>query len=156
MSIRRTLVHALLCATLLPVAVRAAPLPDAIVGDWSTKEEKSVLRIERDGATFTAAIQRLKVPDGPSGTPKLDHMNPDSSLRTRPVKGLVILRDLRYDGDGIWSGGRIYDPESGNTYRCKVELEGPDRLRVRGFIGIALVGRTEIWRRAGKGAGISP
>jgi uncharacterized protein (DUF2147 family) len=83
-------------------------------------------------------------------------MNPEPSRRGRNILGLVILRDLRSDQDGNWSGGRIYDPESGKTYRCEASLDGPDRVRIRGFVGIALLGRTEIWQRAPKAPILSP
>ncbi|HXP90317.1 MAG TPA: DUF2147 domain-containing protein [Fibrobacteria bacterium] len=120
---------------------------NGIVGDWLTGGGKSIVRIERTGPIFTGAIVWLKDPEAPGGGPKLDHMNPDLSRRGRDILGLVILSDLRSDPDGNWSGGRIYDPESGKTYRCEASLDGPDRIRLRGFVGFALLGRTEIWRR---------
>ena len=54
---------------------------------------------------------------------------------------------LSGDGDGAWSGGFIYDPNSGKTYRGKIKLTDPDTLRLRGYIGISLLGRTEVWKR---------
>jgi uncharacterized protein (DUF2147 family) len=59
----------------------------------------------------------------------------------------VILDDLRYAGDGKWTAGRIYDPNSGHSYHCSVELEGNDRLKLHGYIGIPLLGRNETWTR---------
>jgi len=61
--------------------------------------------------------------------------------------GQVILKDMHPDGEGGLGGGTIYDPDSGRTYRCKLELLGPDRLQVRGFIGFALLGRSQVWTR---------
>ena len=54
---------------------------------------------------------------------------------------------LSGDGDGKWSGGFIYDPNSGKTYRGKLRLVDTNTLEVRGFIGISLIGRTETWTR---------
>jgi len=54
---------------------------------------------------------------------------------------------LSGDGDGEWSGGTIYDPNNGKTYSCKLKLTGPDTLKVRGYIGISLIGRSETWKR---------
>jgi uncharacterized protein (DUF2147 family) len=51
-------------------------------------------------------------------------------------------------GSGKWENGTIYDPKSGNTYACNMELEGTNTLRLRGYIGISLIGRTEVWKRA--------
>jgi uncharacterized protein (DUF2147 family) len=54
---------------------------------------------------------------------------------------------LSRDGDGAWSGGFIYDPNSGKTYRCKLKLKDRNTLKLRGYIGISLLGRTDVWTR---------
>jgi uncharacterized protein (DUF2147 family) len=54
---------------------------------------------------------------------------------------------MKYDGEGRWSGGTIYDPDSGRTYKCRLEQLDADRLQVRGFIGFALLGRSQVWTR---------
>jgi uncharacterized protein (DUF2147 family) len=54
---------------------------------------------------------------------------------------------MRRDGSE-WSGGRILDPENGKIYRCTIEVvDGGKRLKVRGYIGISLIGRTQYWDR---------
>ncbi len=68
-------------------------------------------------------------------------------MRDRLLVGLEIFNGFSYDGDGEWSGGSIYDPNSGKTYSCKLKLVDHDTLKVRGFIGISLIGRTETWKR---------
>jgi len=61
--------------------------------------------------------------------------------------GLRILWDLRKDGDE-WSGGRILDPDNGKVYKCSIAVEHDGKkLRVRGFIGFSLLGRTQFWLR---------
>ena len=151
----RAAVALLLLAAASEATVAGEPR-DGIVGDWLTRDGKSIVRIERNGPTFTGAIVWLKDPEAPGGGPKLDHMNPEPARRDRNILGLVILRDLRSDREGSWSGGRVYDPESGKTYRCEASLDGPDRIRLRGFVGIALLGRTEIWKRAPEAPILSP
>lgn len=65
----------------------------------------------------------------------------------RPIVGLVIFRGLRQDGDE-YVGGHILDPENSSTYRCKAQLlDGGTKLRVRGYIGILTLGRTQVWLR---------
>ncbi len=89
-------------------------------------------------------------PDDDGGMPgkeKVDRENPDPALRSRPVIGLRIFEGFTYDGDGRWKNGTIYDPASGKTYSCKIRLQDDGSLKVRGFIGISLLGRTEIWTR---------
>jgi uncharacterized protein (DUF2147 family) len=51
--------------------------------------------------------------------------------------------------DGTWTDGSIYDPASGYTYRCQLSLDGNDRLRLRGYVGVPLIGRTTTWTRVG-------
>jgi len=82
-----------------------------------------------------------------AGQTKVDRENPDLSRRTQPLLGLVLLRDFDFVQDVLWERGKIYDPENGKDYRCKMTLTSPDVLRVRGFIGISLIGRTEVWTR---------
>ena len=74
-----------------------------------------------------------------------DTENPDRALQSREVQGIELLTNFTYDKD-TYKGGKIYDPESGKTYSCKMNLEG-NSLKVRGYIGISLLGRTEIFER---------
>lgn len=78
-----------------------------------------------------------------------DAHNPDPALRNRPVKGLVILSGFRFEGGGRFVDGRIYDPSSGNTYRARLTLIDRDTLRLRGYIGIPLLGGSQTWTREG-------
>lgn len=85
--------------------------------------------------------------DAKLGDARRDYLNPDRRLRQRPLVGLTIVSGLRYR-DGRWQGGTIYDPGSGKSYRCRLELEEGGFLRVRGYMGMALLGRTLYWQRA--------
>src|SRR5215471_11024198 len=71
----------------------------------------------------------------------------DGELKGRPLIGLHILWDLSKDGDE-WSGGKILDPDNGKVYKCYIALEHDGKkLKVRGFIGFSLLGRTQHWFR---------
>ena len=76
-----------------------------------------------------------------------DVKNPDSKLKNRDVIGLVMLNDFVFDGNGTWENGTIYDPREGKTYSSKITLKNRDQINVRGFVGISMFGRTEIWTR---------
>ena len=80
----------------------------------------------------------------------IDSENPSPALRKRPICGLQIGRNFRLTAPDHAEGGRLYDPESGNTYSGSMTSEG-DLLKLRGYIGIALFGRTETWTRAQSG-----
>jgi len=74
-----------------------------------------------------------------------DVKNEVENLRKRTIKELVILSNFTFS-DGTWSRGTIYDPNNGKTYSCTIKLKD-DKLEIRGYIGISLFGRTEIWTR---------
>jgi uncharacterized protein (DUF2147 family) len=80
-----------------------------------------------------------------SAMPRKDIKNPNKALQSRDVVGLEFLTKFEYD-DGVYSGGEIYDPKTGKTYSCKMSLEA-NQLKVRGYIGISLIGRTEYFER---------
>jgi uncharacterized protein (DUF2147 family) len=63
------------------------------------------------------------------------------------VCGRTIVWGLSQDGPEAWSGGSIYDPTDGNTYRLSATLEPDGTLRARIYRGIPLFGKTEVLRR---------
>jgi uncharacterized protein (DUF2147 family) len=88
----------------------------------------------------------LKKPEV-NGKTKIDINNPDANRRNDPILGLVILKGFVKDGDGEYEDGTIYDPASGRTYSAKMVYKG-DRLFVRGYYGISLIGKTQEWAKA--------
>jgi uncharacterized protein (DUF2147 family) len=128
---------------------------EAILGVWLTAgDDKAEVTLVLDGEELRGSITRLLEPLFPAddethaGQPKVDRENPDEALRTRPVEGMEIVWGFRWDaGDQRWESGRIYDPENGKTYRCYIQLREDGTLKVRGYIGFSLLGRTEVWTR---------
>jgi uncharacterized protein (DUF2147 family) len=132
---------------------------DAILGLWATDPEGGggeahVEITEVDGVyvgTIVWLAEPLGTADDPKqklGQPKTDVENPDPALRDKPVIGLQIVKDFVYKGDGEWHRGTIYDPDNGKTYKSKIRFgETRDVLKVRGFIGISMLGRTTVWTR---------
>ena len=126
-------------------ALFAGEIPAAIEGFWLSQNQDAVIEIlPRDGF-FYGKIVWLEEPLDESGNPKTDTENPEAGLRERQIIGLEILKEFRQKKNK-WKGGTIYDPETGKTYSCSMKLK-EDRLHIRGFIGISLLGRTEIWTR---------
>jgi uncharacterized protein (DUF2147 family) len=120
---------------------------DKILGQWYTEENKSLIEIYKVGDKYHGKIVWLKNPNEEDGTAKVDKDNPDEKLRKRPLVGLELMSGLEYDGDNEWEDGDIYDPESGNTYSCYVKLIEKDKIHMRGYMGISLLGRTTTWVR---------
>jgi uncharacterized protein (DUF2147 family) len=125
--------------------MRAADVPSPI-GLW--KNEDATFEIFENDGKLSARIVALREPKTPEGKEKTDIHNPDQSKRDRPIIGLVFMSGFSRKSDTRWDNGTIYDPKTGGTYSCFMELVGPDKIRVRGFIGISLIGRTDVWTRA--------
>lgn len=120
--------------------------PDAIVGVWLNSTGKGQIQIYKQGNKYYGKLIWLKEPNDEKGKPRLDANNPNDELKTKPLLGLIILRDFKHDDDE-WKGGRIYDPQNGKDYKCFMKLKDNKTLNVRGYIGISLLGRTEVWTR---------
>ena len=118
-----------------------------VAGTWLSGDGDGLVEIRLAGDGLSGIV--LGSPNDDPSRPDRDRLNPDPALRDRPLKGLEIFSGFRYDGKGTWSGGRIYDPNSGNTYRCTIRVIDRNTLEMRGYIGIPLIGRTETWRRRG-------
>jgi uncharacterized protein (DUF2147 family) len=113
--------------------------------DDHTGKEKSLVRIVEVNGEFRGTIEKLFREPGEDPNPNCEKCTGDK--KNKPVIGMMILTGLKKD-NGQWAGGEILDPQNGKTYRCKAWLENKGHdLHVRGFIGMALLGRTQIWKR---------
>jgi len=125
--------------------------PDDILGIWLNEDEDAHIEIYREGDLYFGKIIWLKFPiDEETGKPKLDKHNPDPELQKRPSLGIKLLTDFEWDGDNEWDEGDIYDPKSGKTYSCYIIMKEYDLLKIRGYIGISLIGKTTYWTRVEK------
>jgi uncharacterized protein (DUF2147 family) len=148
-------VMALVLALLATRLYAAEPATD-ITGYWVMSDGSALVEIIASQAGLSARIAALRDPqftvaDGegvksPVGEPRLDVHNPDPRLRGRSLLGLTIARGLRFDR-GRWRGGRIYDPATGKSWRCEMEPAPGGYLKVRGYVGMAALGRTQYWQR---------
>ena len=125
---------------------------EAIVGVWVTQEGEAHIEIVQENGQYIGHIVWLEEPNYPAddkeaGKPRHDRENPDSSKRDRPILGIQLFDGFTFDGKDKWTGGEIYDAESGKTYKSKITMKGPNELHLRGFIGISLLGRTSVWTR---------
>lgn len=75
-----------------------------------------------------------------------DKKNPDKKLKERLLTGITLGQGFKPNKQG-WSGGRLYDPGSGKTYRAKLHLIEANKLKVHGYIGMPALGRSQIWLR---------
>ncbi len=134
-------------AALQGALVSAADLGSPL-GLWKTFDDKTgsaraIVRIyEQDGKLFG----RIESSFAPGAEHRVCDVCTDDR-KNQPIIGLLIIRNMA-SKDGEYSGGDILDPDSGTVYRCKIRLDqNGGRLIVRGYIGFALLGRTQIWQR---------
>ncbi|MDB5120401.1 MAG: peptide protein [Sphingobacteriales bacterium] len=120
---------------------------DAVLGKWLSETGEGEIQVYKKGDHYFGKLVWLKYPDGTDGKPKVDSRNPDPAKQKRTINGLELLQGFTYSEDNVWENGNIYDPKTGKTYSCKLTLVGNNKLNIRGFIGISLLGRTEKWTR---------
>ena len=146
-TLRSAAFGAALTAALLAPAAASAQSLDSPIGLWrniddETKQSKALIRIVEQGGALVGRIERILTDKPDAVCEKCTDARKD-----KPVQGMTILTGLKRDGDE-WTGGEILDPNNGKVYRAKARLaDGGRKLDVRGFIGIALVGRTQTWVR---------
>ena len=117
-----------------------------VEGRWLTQEGDGWIMIQIVGESLEGSVAGSPDPKQREER-EFDDRNPNPNLRTRRLEGLTIMTGFSYDGDGRWSGGTVYDPNSGKTYKCTVKQLDTNTLKIRGFIGISLFGRSETWTR---------
>lgn len=121
-----------------------------IAGTWANDDATArVLIYPTKSGGYAGKIIWLKEPNY-EGKPKVDRRNPDEKLRSRPVMGLVILKGFKAGESGatVFDDGSIYDPKNGKTYDCKITcMEGGQKLSIRGYMGISMIGRSTVWSR---------
>lgn len=119
----------------------------SIFGKWNTIDNEtgkieSVVEIyKKDGKAFAKIIEIINKEDRDKICTKCTGKD-----KNAPILGMVIVSDLEQDDDE-WSGGKILDPKNGKYYKCYIKLVTDHKLKLRGYIGISLLGRTEYWYR---------
>lgn len=147
-SLALLLIVPLIAVGLVTTAFAQDRDPMSPVGVWKTIDDatgkaKSLIKVwEKDGAVYGTIIKLI---DPSEPDPICDKCT--GKLKDKAIVGMTIMRGLKKDGDE-YSGGTILDPENGKTYKVLIQVvEGGKRLKVRGYIGISLLGRTQHWVR---------
>lgn len=120
------------------------------VGLWKNIDDKSgkpkaLIRITENGGEYSGKIEKLFRDAGEVANPVCEKCSGD--LKGKQVIGLTMLTGMKKDGEEF-GGGRILDPDNGETYKCKLTVaDGGKTLKVRGFIGVPWIGRSQSWVR---------
>ena len=128
-------------APLLAAVFALGAIAQGIVGTWR-EPTGSVIQIDSCGHDLCARLIAISK----SAPTDVDINNPDPTKRATPLCGLLIGRGFQPTDTAHAEGGFLYDPKSGKTYRGSMKADG-DRLELRGYVGVKLFGRSEIWQR---------
>ena len=118
-----------------------------IIGKWKNIDDnnqaKSIIEIyQENGIYYGKILQVVQRKDGICTTCV-------GKYHTKNINGLLILKDLKKNGEK-YENGTIIDPENAKKYSCYLQLENNSKLKIRGFIGLSIIGRTEYWYRVTK------
>ncbi|SRR5690242_16724809 len=138
-----------LATGLLLIAGSAFAATDTPVGTWKTIDDKthqpkSIVEItDNNGELQAKVVKVLNSDEGPNPICK----ECDGARKNQPIEGMTIMWGVTKDDD-VWDGGKILDPKNGKEYKVKLTLmDGGQKLDVHGYIGFALLGRSQVWER---------
>ncbi|KQW91416.1 hypothetical protein ASC94_16635 [Massilia sp. Root418] len=120
------------------------------VGLWKNIDDvsgkpKALIRISESNGVLQGKIEKLFRPADQDQNPKCDKCT--DARKDQPILGMVFMSGLKKDGDE-YTGGEILDPDNGKVYKSKMELaDGGKKLKVRGYIGVPMLGRSQTWVR---------
>lgn len=117
------------------------------VDNKDSEKQKFAVWVEDCGSQLCGKIYWLKKPNFDNGEPKYDKHNPNAALQNRPLCGLKILNNFQYSGDNTWNNGQIYNPSDGHTFNSFMTLKNDGTLRVKGYVGFTLFGKSVEWVR---------
>ncbi|MGQ3890665.1 DUF2147 domain-containing protein [Legionella sp. CNM-4043-24] len=116
-------------------------------GTWTTIDDKTgqkraVVRINVSGGNLSGTIMQIYPQPGDTGICS----KCPGAFKGKPIKGMTFVWGLKDKGNGVWEGGQILDPKTGKVYKAKITMEG-NKLYVRGYVGVSVLGRTQVWVR---------
>jgi uncharacterized protein (DUF2147 family) len=115
--------------------------PDDIVGRWITADKSVIVQIMKADQKYIGRIVWGKQKN------RKDHKNPDQSKRNKYLLNSLILTNFDHDGDNSYTNGEIYDPNTGKTYSSNLTLVNKNKLKVQGYVGLTMFGRSSHWIR---------
>jgi len=136
----------ILLAAALAIVATPAFAADPVEGEWLVQSGSAKVRIAPCAGNAGKMCGLIVWVRDPREAAAKDANNPDPKLRTRPIMGLPLIRDFKPAGPGRWTGGKIYDPESGKTYDSKLRVNRDGTLKVEGCVLVVCQGQT--WKRA--------
>jgi uncharacterized protein (DUF2147 family) len=120
---------------------------ERIVGVWESEEKNLLIQISKEGGHFVGKMTYYQCATETIMRSRVDVENPDPKLTGRKLLGLKLVEQLSYQGNNVWGGGKIYDPNSGHTYDARVQLTNLNTVVVRGYWRFRWLGRSMVFNR---------
>lgn len=129
------------------ITVMSSMQSQSVIGKWktiddATGEAKSIVEVFSKSGKIYAKVVDILDPATKNNLCK----QCSGEDKNKPILGLTIIKGLSKDGSE-YNSGEILDPKNGKLYKCALTLESKDKLKVRGYIGFSLLGRTQYWHR---------
>lgn len=135
---------------------RTAP-GDRIVGVWQSTDNDLRVEMYAHNEQYNGrVVWFLCEGNDPPMKEQRDTENPNPALRNRLWLGMDTVEKLTYKGKDEWSGGKVYDPNSGHTFDATVRLTAPNQLTVRGYWKLPMLGRSLTFNRVKSATGSAP
>ena len=116
-------------------------------GVWESEEKNLQMEMFEDGEQFAGRMIYFRCSTDEIMRTSEDIENPNKNLRSRKLLGLTLVTRLNYQGNNVWDDGKIYDPNSGNTFEARIQLTGPNTAIVRGYWKYRWFGRSMVFHR---------
>lgn len=137
----------------LPAAAATERNADPAHGLWLTENQRAIVEIASCGNETCGRTVWVADAVDETGQPKRDRSNPDQVKRDRPICGIELVGGLARAGDGEWQHGWLYNPRDGATYSAELRALSPSELEVRGYVGVSLLGKSQVWTRVSSDRG---
>ncbi len=124
------------------MAASQSPLGNWTTVDDKTGEKRAIITISESGGVLNGVIDKVFPQPGDTGI--CDKC--PGAFKGKKIQGIQFLWGLKKEGSNEWGGGSILDPKTGKVYKAKATLDG-NKLHVRGYLGVSLLGRTQTWVR---------
>jgi len=122
-----------------------------ITGFWITETGEGIVEVYMDKGKYYGRLVSLKNPNDENGNAAVDKKNPDKSLRTRKLVGILILDSFEYNKEERdWENGKVYDPNMGHEANGILSLVDSETLKVKGYVGFKWISKSETWKRTSK------
>ena len=120
---------------------------ERLVGMWEAEDRDLQIEIFEDGGAFSGRMTYFKCTSDEIMRTSKDIENPNKALRSRNLLGLTLVTKLNYQGENVWDDGKIYDPNSGNTFEARIHLIDENTAIVRGYWKYRWLGRSMKFKR---------